>query len=182
MDRIRLAKETDAQRVLEIYSPFVLNTAISFETKVPSLSEIKDRITETLTKFPYLIYESDDQVVGYAYAGAHRSRCAYGWSVESSVYVDPRFHGRKIGSKLCRALFDLLKTQQIVNIYACIALPNEASVRLHESLGFKAIGRFEDVGFKLGKWWDVGWWQLQIQKPREPGAVLPPVSQFEISP
>lgn len=174
MSSIRYAKLNDAARILEIYSPHILKTPTSIETEVPSIEEFQARMEETMTKFPWLVYESGDRVLGYAYASTHRSRCAYGWSVESTVYIDEPSQGQGIGAKLYRELFRLLKEQGAVNVFAGITQPNDASVRLHESLGFTPIGRFKDVGFKLGKWWDVGWWQLPIQKPVEPQTLKPP--------
>lgn len=171
---IRSVKLDDAARILEIYSPHITNSSTSFETDVPSIDEFKKRISEYTSKFPWIVYELDGKVVGYAYASAHRSRCAYEWSVESSVYVDPDFQGKGVGSKLYQELFKLLKTQGVVNIFAGITLPNEGSIKLHESLGFTYIGKFMDVGFKQGQWWDVGWWQLQLQRPVEPKSLCSP--------
>jgi phosphinothricin acetyltransferase len=168
METIRLACPEDAGSILDIYRPYVLNTAISFETDAPSLAEMSKRISDTLTHFPWLIIEDDKSILGYAYAGPFKSRCAYSWSVESTVYVKEGFHGKGIGKKLYLDLLERLKNQGAVNVIGGIALPNEASVGLHESFGFKQIAQFKDIGFKLGKWWDVGYWQLQLQKPTEP--------------
>jgi phosphinothricin acetyltransferase len=138
------------------------------------LNDLQERILEYTSKFPWIVGVIQDQVVGYAYASTHRTRAAYVWSVECSVYVDKNFYGKKIATHLYSKLFEMIKRQGVVNVYAGITLPNEASVRLHESLGFFPIGKFQDVGFKNGKWWDVGWWQLQLQKPAEPSKLLPP--------
>lgn len=165
---IRLARAEDAPDLLEIYKPYVSETAVSFETGVPSVSEFADRIRDTLSQFPWLVAEIDGRAVGYAYAVAHRARKAYDWSVDSTVYIGNGFRGRGIGRALYSRLFELLKEQGVANVFAGITQPNEASVRLHESLGFVRVGLFKDVGFKLGKWWDVGWWQLQLQKPDRP--------------
>lgn len=124
------------------------------------------------------IYEIDNQIVGYAYASTYRSRCAYEWSVESTVYVEQKYHGKGIGTKLYRSLFPMLKTQGAVNIFAGITLPNIGSIKLHESLGFIPIGVFKDVGFKLNKWWDVGYWQLQLQKPLQPQPLFTPAQNL----
>ncbi len=167
-NNIRLATLNDAPRILEIYAPYILDSPISFETVVPSLEEFQQRMRETQTKFPWLVYESNNHVVGYTYASPHRSRCAYEWSVESAVYTDAKYQGQGIGTQLYGELFRMLKAQGVVNIFAGITQPNEASVGLHQSVGFAPIGCFKDVGFKQGKWWDVGWWQLQLQKPAQP--------------
>lgn len=174
MENIRFAKIEDSGAMLDIYAPYVLETAISFETEVPSLAEFQSRVVDTLPKYPWLIYEIDNRIVAYAYAGSYRSRCAYGWSLESTVYVDRNFRGNGIGTKLYRTLFQLLKEQGAVNVFAGITQPNEASVRLHESLGFVPVGIYKDIGFKIGKWWDVGWWQLQLQKPERPDCLRLP--------
>lgn len=171
---IRTATIQDAAKILEIYSPFVKDTPVSFETEVPSIQEMQNRISETTEKFPWLVYEKEGQVTGYAYANPHRSRCAYAWSVEVTLYMDPRFQRLGIGKKLYEKLFELLREQGAVNVFAGITLPNEASIGIHEALGFQKIGQFKDIGFKLGKWWNTGWWQLQLQKPKEPKQLLVP--------
>ncbi|MBK8170707.1 MAG: N-acetyltransferase [Sandaracinaceae bacterium] len=171
---IRSIRVEDAAQCIQIYKPYVQSTPFTFETEVPSVPSLAKRIEEITEKFPWLVYEVDGVVVGYAYASAHRTRCAYEWSVESTVYVDGAHHGKAIGKQLYEALFALLKEQGVVNVLAGITQPNEKSVRLHESLGFTQIGLFKDIGFKLGSWWDVGWWQLQLQRPTTPQALQPP--------
>ena len=172
MNNIRLATTEDADSILDIYRPYVVETAISFEAEGPTIDDMKGRIAKTLSLFPWLISEEDGVITGYAYAGPHRSRCAYSWSVESTVYLRRGCQGKGIGKKLYGELINRLKTQGAFNILGVIALPNEASVGLHESFGFKKIAEFKDIGFKLGKWWDVGYWQLQLQKPLKPEALL----------
>ena len=116
----------------------------------------------------------DETVVGYAYAGPQRTRAAYRWNVEVSVYVAHAFHRRGLGSALYRWLFDLLRRQGYCNAYAGIALPNHASVELHESLGFRPVGVYERVGYKAGAWHDVGWWGLRLREPEgDPGPIRP---------
>ena len=171
--KIRTSKVSDAEAILEIYKPSVLETAASFEVELPSVDEIKRRIEDTLKTFPWLVYEIDGEIVGYAYASAHRSRSAYRWSVESTVYVKNSFHKKGIGRSLYSTLLPLLKTQGVVNVFSGITLPNVSSVTLHESLGYSQIGTFKDVGFKFGKWWDVGWWQLQLQRLACPHELKP---------
>ncbi len=171
--KIRLATKADAPALLKIYAPSVLLASTSFEVELPTVREFESRIDETLKRFPWLVYESLGEVVGYAYASPHRARSAYNWSLESTVYVKESHHKKGIARTLCHKLFSLLKGQGAVNVFAGITLPNEASVRLHESLGFVSVAVFRDVGFKLNKWWDVGWWQLQVQRPLEPGALRP---------
>lgn len=179
MSKIRSAAPQDAPYILGVYAPYVLGTSVSFETEVPSLEEFRRRVQETQAKFPWLVCEDDGRVVGYAYASPHRSRCAYEWSVESTVYIEAGYQRKGIGTRLYRELFRLLKAQGVVNVFAGITQPNEGSVSLHESLGFVPIGRFKDVGFKQGKWWDVGWWQLQLQKPVQPTSLSTPPKELK---
>lgn len=163
--KIRTATVSDAKAMLEIYQPYILETPITFEMEVPSHLDFQTRVTETLEKFPWLVYEVKDQIVGYAYANSFRSRLAYMWSVESTVYVRTGFHGKGIGRDLYKNLLQILKAQGAVNVIGGITLPNEASVKLHEHFGFVNVAVIKDAGFKMDKWWDVGYWQLQFQKP-----------------
>jgi L-amino acid N-acyltransferase YncA len=169
---IRLAGRDDANEIAAIYRPFVESTIISFETVAPEPHEMADRIAATLTRYPWLVCESDGEIAGYAYATKHRERKAYQWSVDTSAYVHPRYWRRGIGGGLYRSLFAVLSAQGFVNAYAGIALPNPASVGLHESAGFQPVGIYRSVGYKLGAWHDVGWWERALQNhetaPREP--------------
>lgn len=164
--RIRLASEEDAAAVRRIYAPIVEETTISFETTPPAESGIADRIVSTLERHPWLVCDAGG-VVGYAYAGAHRSRGAYRWSVDVSVYVDPDRRRRGIARGLYESLFALLELQGYVNAYAGIALPNPASVRLHESMGFDPVGTYRKVGYKRGEWHDVRWYERSIGEHAE---------------
>lgn len=173
---MRLAAAGDAADIHAIYAPVVRDTAISFEVEVPGVAEIERRIVSTLARFPWLVHEEDGRVVGYAYAGAHRERRAYQWSVDVSAYVSPGWQRRGIGRALYRELLKRLAAQGFFNAYAGIALPNPASVALHESVGFAAIGIYRGVGFKHGAWHDVGWWHARLRAlepdppaPRPPG-------------
>ena len=169
---IRLARESDAPAVSRLYRPIVESTAISFELEPPDESEVRRRIKDTLVHYPWLACEIDDQVAGYAYASKHRVRAAYRWSVDVSICVDPRYRRWGIARGLYTSLFAILAAQGFFNAYAGIALPNPASIALHESLGFKAVGVYSNVGFKLGRWHDVGWWELDLREhdaaPGEP--------------
>jgi len=181
MNIIRLADTNDTHSLLKIYTPYVTETSISFETEIPLISEFQNRIDVILKKFPFIVYERDHQILGYAYASSHRSRAAYDWSVECSVYVEQGFHSQKIGTRLYQELFQLLKVQGVVNIYAGITLPNSNSVKIHENFNFTPIGIYKDAGFKQGKWWDVQWWQLQLQKPNTPQPLLNRIKKFQIN-
>ena len=164
----------DAAAVQAIYAPFVSDSATSFETVVPDEAEIRRRIEAQRERYPWLVFEADRIVAGYAYASAHRTRQAYQWSVDVSVYVNPRFHRRGIGRALYLALFDLLRRQRFVNAYAGITLPNPSSVGLHQSLGFEPIGVYRQVGFKFDRWHDVMWLHLRLlDHAAKPDELLP---------
>ena len=170
--KLRLATGGDATRVSEIYRPVVESTPTSFEIEPPDQHEMERRVQDTLNNFPWLVLESQDGVVGYAYANRHRARAAYQWSVDTSVYVHSKFQRRGIGRALYTSLIPILAAQGYANAYAGITLPNAGSVGLHESVGFQAIGTYRKVGYKLGAWHDVGWWQLPlkptVQRPSPP--------------
>ncbi len=169
---IRLVTVGDAGQVLEIYGPFCAGSPVSFETEVPSIEEIGQRIASTLDFFPWLVSAEGSRVVGYAYASRHRERAAYRWSADVSVYVREDARGQGIGRALYTSLFAVLRLQNVYNILAGITLPNPASVALHEAMGLRPIGLYEGIGFKCGKWHDVGWWQLELlprqEEPSEP--------------
>jgi L-amino acid N-acyltransferase YncA len=165
---IRRAEPADADRVQAIYAPIVSKTAISFETTPPDVPEIGRRIEAQAGRYPWLLLESGPSLLGYAYASSHRTREAYQWCVDVSVYVDPRYHRRGVGRALYAALLDLLRRQGFVNAYAGIALPNPSSVALHESFGFEEVGTYRRVGFKLGRWHDVLWLHLRLLEAPDP--------------
>lgn len=162
---IREAEADDAAAVATIYEPIVRDTFISFETEPPSHEEMMRRITESLV---WLIFEKDNRVLGFAYATPFHARAAYRWSTELSVYVAPEAHRRGIAKKLLDELLDRLRASGFVNVFAGIALPNPASVTLFASFGFSQIALQKKVGFKLGAWRDVAWWQLQLRDPSIP--------------
>ncbi len=165
----RLATAADAPAIAAIYAPYVQGTIISFETDAPDAAEIASRMARIGRQYPWLAASTDGRLVGYAYACENRSRLAYRWSVDATVYLDASAQRNGIGSALYRRLFALLRAQGYVNVFAGISLPNAASVRLHEAMGFASIGVYRNVGYKLGAWRDVGWWQLALREPpREP--------------
>lgn len=161
---IRLVEEGDAPQIAAIYAPVVRDTIISFETEPPSAEEIAQRVRDTLVRWPWLVCERDGEVLGYAYAGAHRSRAAYQWSVDVSAYVREDARQRGVGRALYTSLIAALALQGFYNAYAGIALPNDASVALHEAMGFRLVGVYRGVGYKLGAWRDVGWWGLAVRE------------------
>ncbi len=161
---IRLATGDDAGAILEIYAPYVSATSITFETDVPELVSFRQRILHYLEFCPWLVCESGGKIAGYAYASRYRERVAYQWSVECSVYIHPDFMRQGIASILYKALFAILRQQGFNNVYAVINLPNDRSVALHEQLGFRYFATYEQVGYKLGQWKNVGWWRLVLNE------------------
>ncbi len=165
---VRSARETDAAAIAAIYAPYVTGSSASFETEPPDAAEMAARLAAHPT-MPWLVAVApgtggaDDALLGYAYASPHRARAGYRWSVETSVYVaEP---GRGTGVVLTSALLQACASAGFESAYAGIALPSDASVALHERLGFRQIGVFPRVGFKEGRWIDVGWWY----RPLAPG-------------
>jgi len=165
---IRLASQHDAEGVQAIYVPVVRDTAISFEVDPPTVEDMRARIMTTLERLPWVVCEDRGAIQGYAYASSHRTRAAYQWSVDVSVYVHAQTRRAGVGRALYSALFQLLTLQGFVNAYAGITLPNSASVGVHEFLGFRPSGVYRAVGYKLGAWHDVGWWGLELQVPATP--------------
>ena len=165
---IRLATVADAAQCAAIYGPYVNATAVSFEMEAPSAEAVAGRIENTLQRFPWLVCEAGGDVLGYAYAGPHRQRAAFQWAVEVSVYVEDGSHRRGVGRALYTSLFACLRVLGYFKAYAVIALPNDASVGLHEAVGFRHVGTFADVGYKLGRWHPVGYWELSLQPPSPP--------------
>lgn len=164
---MRLATLNDAREMLEIYRPFITESAVSFEYEVPSETEFQTRISNHLAFAPWYVYEVDGKIVGYAYASKHRERAAYRWAVESSIYLHPKFRRLGIGQKLYKKLFSELEQQGFHLVLAGITLPHPQSVHFHESLGFAPVGIYKRIGFKFGQWHDVGWWQKNLKPTTE---------------
>jgi L-amino acid N-acyltransferase YncA len=162
MSFIRLATESDAASILDIYSPYIEKTSFTFETEVPSPDEFKKRISSYLQNWPWLVCEIDGKVAGYAYGSRYRERTGYQWCAECSVYVHDDYQKRGVAKSLYTALIEILKLQGFRNLYAVINTPNDRSVIFHESMGFKFFAMYENVGYKLGRWKNVGWWELQL--------------------
>jgi L-amino acid N-acyltransferase YncA len=173
--QLRMATADDAAQITEIYAPLVRETAITFETESPSADEMRRRIVDTTMRFPWLVADDAGTITGFAYAGRHRKRAAYAWAADVSVYVASDTRRSGIGRSLYTALLELLTAQGYANAFAGIALPNDASVGLHETLGFTLVGVYESVGYKLQHWWDVAWWQRRLPieaSPPPPTAVV----------
>ena len=175
---IRLATPSDAEGVAEIYGPVVRDTGVSFEEHPPGPAEIAERIRSTVPDFPWLVFD-DGKVLGYAYAGGYRTRGAYRWSVETTVYVHPECHRRGVGRGLYTSLLGILELQGFMTALAGITQPNEPSVALHESVGFELVGIYLKVGYKLGRWRDVGWWQRQVGDTARPHHMPRPLAEVE---
>ena len=169
---IRSAQTSDAPRLVEIYSHYVLHTAISFEYDVPSVDEFVRRIRKTTEKYPYLVYEIDGTIVGYAYASTYSSRRAYDWTVTTSIYVDKDYRRQHIGSQLYESLEEKLQEQGIVNLLAGVAFCEiedeyltHDSCRFHTDQGYTRVAHMKAVGKKFDRWYDLLWYQKRLQTP-----------------
>lgn len=174
MTCVRTATPDDAPAIAAIYAPIVEHTTISFELEPPGVDEMRARIAATLPVLPWLVgTDAAGEVEGYVYASRHRERAAYQWAVDVTAYVRADARGRGVGRRLYAVLCEQLAALGYCQACAGIALPNPASVALHESVGFVAVGVYRDIGFKLGAWRDVGWWQKAlrpVQLPAPPRA------------
>jgi phosphinothricin acetyltransferase len=177
---IRFATSTDAPGILEIYAPYV-STPVTFEETVPDVEEITSRIKAVSAKLPYLVCEIDGNITGYAYACDFRTRSAYRWIKELSVYVRPGYRRRNIARALYTCLVELLKCQGMTSVLACITVPNSESVNFHEDFGFLKVGEFRANGYKLGQWHNVGWWELDLNPDRS-DPCPEPLSVHELAP
>ena len=162
MIEIRNAQFEDAANLGAIYAPYVEKTAITFETQVPTVEDFENRIKKTMKKFPYLVAIEEGQIVGYAYASTYYARAAYDWTVELSVYVQKEARGKGVGTLLYTALEEELTARGFKNFLACIALPNPASIALHERRGYEQVAHFKKVGYKFGTWHDIVWLQKSL--------------------
>ena len=171
---IRLADpKRDARQVAAIYYPYVINTPITFESEPPDGNDMSSRMENVLTSYPWLVCVHDDEVMGYAYGSQFRTREAYDWSVETTVYVREAAHGMGIGSAIYTSLLECLRLQGFVSAVGVIALPNHKSVMLHEKLGFREDGILPSAGYKNGTWCDVGlWWKKLDNPPAHPETPL----------
>ena len=160
---IRQVHIDDAKLLLEIYNYYVLNSVVTFDIEPLSLSAFEDKIAQIMADYPFLVFEENDELLGYAYGSKFRPKPAYKNTVETTVYVKNGVHGKKIGTQLYKALLLLLKEQNFHVALGVLTLPNEASVKLHEKFNFTMVGHFKEVGFKFGKWLDVGVFQLNLQ-------------------
>ncbi len=176
---IRIAEPKDAERLVEIYAPYVRETAITFEYEVPSVEEFRGRIEHILTRYPYLAAERDGRIVGYAYAGVFNERPAADWAVETAIYVEKGSRSAGVGRKLYDALERELSRQNIINLNACIACPETEdeyltfnSIRFHEHMGYRMVGKFHQCGYKFGRWYHLVWMEKHLgEHPGKPDGV-----------
>ena len=179
---IRPATLADAEILRDIYAPYVEETAVSFEYTVPTVAEFTERMKDIMKRYPYLVAEEAGEAVGYAYASPFHEREAYSWSAELTVYLRKDQRGRGIGRLLYEKLEQILRAQNITNLYACIAWPEQedeyltgASARFHERMGFRLAGMFHRCGYKFGRWYSMVWMEKEIGTRREK---QPPVKSF----
>ena len=167
--RIRVATEDDAESLLAIYAPYVIKTAITFEYEVPTLEEFRGRIRHTLQKYPYLVAEQNGKILGYAYVGPFHDRAAYDWAVETSIYVDENLRHSGVSGRLNRALEAVCGAMGILNMEACIGVPEvedeyltRNSVEYHAHIGYRLVGEFYKCGYKFGRWYNMVWMEKMI--------------------
>jgi L-amino acid N-acyltransferase YncA len=180
---VRAATQVDAAAVAEIYAPYVRDTTVSFEVDPPEADVMARRISNVVEMYPWLVAENNQgQVVGYAYAGRHRERPAYRWTIDTTIYIDGAHRRAGVGRRLYIALIDTLRGQGFRSAFAEIVLPNQGGVGLHEAMGFTKIGIHHDVGFKLESWCDIGYWRLGLTSGAAPESDPIPFPIFRQSP
>lgn len=175
---IKIASPSDAEAILNIYAPYIKNTAVTFEYEVPSVEEFRKRIVHTLKKYPYLLALKGGEIIGYAYAGPLHVRAAYAWSAETSIYVKKDYKGKGTGRALYEALEYVLKKQNVINSNACIAYPEKEdqfltrdSVKFHSRLGYQKVAEFHQCAYKFGTWYNMVWMEKFLREhPQKPQA------------
>jgi phosphinothricin acetyltransferase len=160
---IRKVQPTDAKQICELYNYYITYTTITFEEETVTEEEIKSRIHRVTSKFPWFVYEENKEIAGYAYLSEWRTRASYRYAAESTVYLNQKYMGKGIGSSLYRQLIEDSKNLSLHCLIGGIALPNNASIALHEKLNFRKVAHFQQVGFKFNQWIDVGYWQLLLK-------------------
>ncbi len=161
---LRLVTTSDSEAILNIYAPYIRHTTISFETDIPTINEFSTRINAIYRQYPYLVYLIDGKIIGYAYASNHRTRAAYNYDVDTSIYISPEYHSLGIASRLYNCLFEILRELGYYNAYAGIAVPNKKSVLFHKKHDFVTIGTYHKTGYKFNRWHDVLWLEKVINK------------------
>jgi phosphinothricin acetyltransferase len=175
---IRIAHADDAAAIHEIYTPSVLAGVATFETELPGVEAMRERILGRLTQYPWLVWEEHGRVLAYAYASRFRERAAYDWIAETSIYVHADARRRGIARRLYGVLLDSMRLQGLNQAVGVITLPGEVSVAMHEAMGFIPAGVWRSSGYKLGQWWDVGVWQKELQPPENPPRPIQPFASL----
>ena len=179
---IRIAHADDATAVHDIYTPSVLTGVETFETELPGVEAMRERMLTRLRHYPWIVWEEGDRVLAYAYASRFRERAAYDWIAETSIYVHADARRRGIARRLYGTLLDAMRLQGINQAVGVITLPGQSSVTMHEAMGFTAAGVWRSSGYKLGTWWDVGVWQLELQPPENPPRPVVPFAALRETP
>jgi len=159
---IRTATKNDAQQLADIYNYYIRHTLVTFEEIELTVAQFAERIEKIAENYPFIVYEENNEILGFAYGNKWRERSAYRFALESSVYVKQGYFGKHIGTHLYEQLFKLLKEQGCKQVIGVITLPNETSVKMHERFGFHKAAHFKSVGIKFNTWCDVGFWQLSL--------------------
>jgi phosphinothricin acetyltransferase len=175
---IRMATLKDAEAILKIYEPYILETAITFEYDPVPVEVFRKRMEGVLSQFPWLVYEKDGVILGYAYCARFKERAAFNWDCECSVYIDQKAHRQGIATALYNRLFELVKQQGYYTIYALITYHHESSMELHKKFGFTEVGVYPKTGYKFGQWWDLLVMEKRIHEPDL--SPIPPKSIHEI--
>jgi len=179
---IRIARDEDAAAIHAIYAPSIIDGVATFETALPGVATMRERIRTRLQHYPWLVWEDGGEVLAYAYAGRFRERAAYDWIAETSIYVREDAHRRGIARRLYGVLLDTMCLQGINQAVGVITLPGTVSVAMHEAMGFTTAGVWRQCGYKLGQWWDVGVWQKQLHTPSATPEPVIPFPQLRESP
>lgn len=176
---IRMATQDDAKEILTIYAPYISDTVITFEYEIPSLDNFKERIRSINSDYPYLVCLIDGKIVGYAYAQRFKERAAYAWNAELSVYIKENNTKLGIGTALYSALIDILKLQNIENVYGCVTYPNVRSEKLHQYFGFELVARIHKAGYKCNNWHDVVWFEKIIGSHDDSPKIIKLINQID---
>lgn len=177
--KFRLADVSDTKEILDIYAPYVTDTVITFEYDIPSVEEFKGRIEDISSEYPYVVCTHKDKIIGYAYAHRYGERAAYQWDVELSIYLDMNYKSLGIGKILYNKVIEILKLQNVQNIYACVTSANEKSIKFHEKMGFEFIGTFKDTGYKFDKWYDITWLGMRVKDKDEKPAKVKGIKEVD---
>ena len=175
---IRTARDEDAAAIHAIYAPSVSAGVATFETELPGVETMRERLRARLQHYPWLVWEDAGEVLAYAYAGRFRERAAYDWIAETSIYVRRDAQRRGIARRLYGVLLDVMRLQGITQAVGVITLPGTASVAMHEAMGFTSAGVWRQCGYKLGQWWDVGVWQKELQVAASPPRAVTPFPEM----